>query len=632
MNVFFKFVSLLTIIFIAVSCGDKDKSVEEKVAEGTIAIGKFRLTGQAQSGPYALKLFKIDRFVADEFSQISAWTLVESERKAELQDERGEVITEPTRTDQFINSGVNKLEKELFGNSVAVHSSVPASTIEGYPAADFILVGQMDGFDFDIDRQTNLIETRDGQEVAATLNSRAYVAQSSLSVRLIKVETREIILAKRIFFRARVNSTGSMESQVNEVLRRMASRLVAETLLSLSGDIQVAAVNADGTLLLNRGIQSGLKVGMNLDLKHLGVMAKDPVTGKDLARSSHKIGMIKIQSVSETTSIAKYEGEGTPGIEDLAVFDNSQFEKQKKGFQPIRMAIGTVTFTDVSPKAPDKFQRFSLVKEIEQGLAQQLNGKLGIKIVDQQSQRIKDMLAQQMLSDLNQGREPGLPLGTMRGVDYLVFMSIVRSELSSPEKKKVYMKVLDKYVDQIKSGKGYLKAYVFLQDVNTAETAARTEIKFHKKFKRELTTAKAWSEMIEGLMLKVNKSILTQLRPLQVLSNANGRVMLSHGRDVLSIGDSLTVFGKGETIIDPYTGQRISNVGSVDIAHLKVTAFQPGGYALAELVSGQLPAAGMGVTVDTQQDCLNGDCDENDGSMDMDDVKPKKREVHQYNF
>lgn len=629
MNIFFKICLLALVSVITVSCEDKNNALE-KTPEGTIAIGKFRVTGNAQSGPYALKLFKIDRFIADEFAQISAWRIVESERKNELLTERGEINNTPTRTDQFIDNGITALESKLFGEVDKVDTPVTKEYLNGYPAADYILVGQMDGFDFDIDRQTHLVKTQSGQEVAATLNSRAYIAQSTISLRLINVENREVVVAKRIFFRDKITSSANMESHVNEVLKRMASRLVAETLLSLAGDIQVAGINEDGTLLLNRGSQSGLKKDMVMNLKRQGEWVKDPVTGDNLSKSSHEIGTIVILSVTDKTAVVKYSGADRPNVEDLAVFDNTEFNKQDKGFQPVRMAVGTVKFSDTSPKAPDAKYLDSLSEEIEQGLAQQLNGKLGIKIVDQESQRIRDMLAQQMLSDLNQGREPGLPLGTLRGVDYLVFMSIVRSELTLPKKETVFLEVLDQSVDQIKSGKGYIKAYVFLQDVNTAETAARTEIKIHKQFKKELTAEKAWSELVEVLLSKVNRSILTQLRPLQVLSNANNSILLNHGKEVLKIGDVLTVFGKGETIVDPYTGQRINSVGSVQVAELNVTQFQPGGYALAELTSGTLPEVGMSVSINKKKACEETtECESDDHSEQS---STKKQKVHQYNW
>ncbi len=634
MKNFFRLCFLLLITIITVSCGDKNNALEQTPG-GSIAIGKFRLTGSAQSGPYALKLFKIDRYIADEFAEISAWTIVESERKKEVLQEAREIKTnQPSRSSQLIEQGLDKLENYVFGEKVTTKSTVPKEIINYYAAADYLLVGQMDGFDFDIDRQTNLVQAQGGQEVAATLNSRSYIVQSTISLRLIKVDGGEVVLAKRIFFRDKITSSASMETQVNEALKSMASRLVSETLLSLAGDIQVAAINMDGTLLLNRGRQSGLKPGMTLDLKRQGEIVKDPVTGEDLTRTSHKIGVVVIQSTTDNTATAKYTGNDTTMVKDLAVFDNTEFKKQDKGFQPIHMAIGTVTFTDNSPFAPQHGQRESLIQEIEQGLAQNLNGKLGIKIVDQHSQHIKDMLAQQMLSDLNQGREPGLPLGTLRGVDYLVFMSIVRSEAFAPKKQKVYLEVLGESVDQIKQGKGYMKAFVFLQDVNTAETAARTEVKFHKVFKKEITPSQAWSELIEGLLVSVNRSIFTQLRPLQVLSNTNSNsILLNHGKDVLAQGDELIVYGQGETVLDPYTGQRISNVGSVEMGRMKVTGYQANGYAMAALMSGDIPAVGSAVTVALKDLCKDSpDCDINTEAADIQSTKPKKQKVHQYNW
>jgi curli biogenesis system outer membrane secretion channel CsgG len=66
----------------------------------------------------------------------------------------------------------------------------------------------------------------------------------------------------------------------------------------------VAAVDA-GTVVLNIGVKTGIKVGDQLSVERVTREIKDPTTGKVIRRMTNKIGVVEVTDVDDISAVAK---------------------------------------------------------------------------------------------------------------------------------------------------------------------------------------------------------------------------------------------------------------------------------------------------------------------------------------
>ena len=86
--------------------------------------------------------------------------------------------------------------------------------------------------------------------------------------------------------------------------------------------IKVEGLVADatnGTLVLNVGSKSGLKVGDHLEVRRIAREVKDPATGKVIRRIEDKVGEVAITEVDETSAVGTYTGSSPAKVGDAVV-------------------------------------------------------------------------------------------------------------------------------------------------------------------------------------------------------------------------------------------------------------------------------------------------------------------------
>lgn len=72
----------------------------------------------------------------------------------------------------------------------------------------------------------------------------------------------------------------------------------------------------NGTLIMNVGSSTGLKVGDQLQVERVGRVIKDPSTGKVLRKVETKLGTVTITQVDTTSSVGTYNGSDAPKVGD----------------------------------------------------------------------------------------------------------------------------------------------------------------------------------------------------------------------------------------------------------------------------------------------------------------------------
>ncbi|MEX2299491.1 MAG: CsgG/HfaB family protein [Bryobacterales bacterium] len=88
---------------------------------------------------------------------------------------------------------------------------------------------------------------------------------------------------------------------------------IASTKIEIDG---LVADYADGTVIVNVGSSSGVKVGDKLLIKRVTREVKDPATGKVLRRIEETLGEVTISEVDQSSAVGTYAGATPPKVGD----------------------------------------------------------------------------------------------------------------------------------------------------------------------------------------------------------------------------------------------------------------------------------------------------------------------------
>ncbi|MBI9076129.1 MAG: hypothetical protein JEZ02_12020 [Desulfatibacillum sp.] len=558
------FISIL-LLFSVFACSSSDN-----VQFPTIAIGEFRFSGSAESGQYAPHLFKLKRIIGDEFAKTSGWTFLETEQAVES--------AEPM--DQEISGGrLSRIFNELN----------PSTGLFSRKGADYRIVGEMDGFDLSVNDRAKVVAIPDGQAVGKVAR-RSWIVRTRVNMRIIDVKQNTWLNSEVVLIEETIDDDGTAESQIANVLQNIAQKIVARTLLSISGYPKVTALDSNSIVILNRGLSHGLEKGMLLEiLRDMGA-ANDPDTGKKILLPGRPYGRLEVVDLEESTSRARFKGEGMPNIGDAT----RSFQKARDPIETaatlrnLRIAMGGF---HTHGKAAFCAETPGLMEGLEASVANSLNQQPGLSVVEQDSDRIRRLMAQQMLTDLNKGREPGLPLGTLSGVDYLVFGNLVSLSMDPAQNP---LKQMGFELEDMLPRTAQLHAFLYIQDVNTGEHALSEEIKIRKSVDFNLTIEEVAPSLLEELADEASQRFLFGIRPLHIISANPDQVLLNHGENAgIKIGDQFEAFTIGENQVDPYTGAILHGVGAKFVARVEVIGFSPQDYAVATLSEGKILGEGL---------------------------------------
>jgi aconitase B len=103
---------------------------------------------------------------------------------------------------------------------------------------------------------------------------------------------------------------------VTEVAQQLEAKAASLPTAVVEIDGIVADASPDGTLILNVGSRSGLKVGDVLSVKRKVREVRDPDSGKVLRSIEDAVGTVTITEVDASSSVGKFSGRGTPKVKD----------------------------------------------------------------------------------------------------------------------------------------------------------------------------------------------------------------------------------------------------------------------------------------------------------------------------
>jgi curli biogenesis system outer membrane secretion channel CsgG len=104
---------------------------------------------------------------------------------------------------------------------------------------------------------------------------------------------------------------------VNDTAQQLEARATALPTRVVTIDGLVADAAADGTLIINVGSSSGVKVGDRLVVKRVGRKINDPATGKLLRQEETNLGTLTITEVDAGSAVGKFSGSTPPKVGDV---------------------------------------------------------------------------------------------------------------------------------------------------------------------------------------------------------------------------------------------------------------------------------------------------------------------------
>jgi curli biogenesis system outer membrane secretion channel CsgG len=260
--------------------------------------------------------------------------------------------------DKLVNDGTySVIERKMLDKIIAEQNMSNSDRFDSNSAAkigkllgvDAIIVGSITQFGRD-DKKTNVgggalggITGRFGVGGVSKSESKAVVA---VTARMINTDTAEILASATGRGESQRSGTGligaggssaglgggaldmassnfgqtilgeAVHSAVNSTAAQLEAKAGAMPTKVVQIDGLVADAAADGTLILNVGSSSGLKVGDVLAVKRVGRKITDPATGKVLRSIEDAIGEVKITEVDASSAVGKFTGSGAPKVGD----------------------------------------------------------------------------------------------------------------------------------------------------------------------------------------------------------------------------------------------------------------------------------------------------------------------------
>jgi curli biogenesis system outer membrane secretion channel CsgG len=119
--------------------------------------------------------------------------------------------------------------------------------------------------------------------------------------------------AEKLVFLATQQAIDKISGELTAAAPRLA--VIAPT--NTAANALVADVSG-GTVVINKGSNDGLRVGMRMAIERIGREVRDPATGQVLRRTTQPVGQVQLIDVDSRSSVGKIVSGAKIGVGDLA--------------------------------------------------------------------------------------------------------------------------------------------------------------------------------------------------------------------------------------------------------------------------------------------------------------------------
>ncbi len=186
--------------------------------------------------------------------------------------------------------------------------------------ADYLIHGEL--INFYIDTKRKKVPYMDEVQVISTTHVEG-------TFRIVDVHTGAIISSEKITINGKLKGINDSTQIISKMITQFSTRAVAKIVARLY-PIKVMGSSADGAVYLNRGADSGLKVGEHYIVMRPGQALIDPDTGQSFGQAESKIATIRVTEVEGARSRAELLSGSAPVSGDVLRKPSKPIKKPKQ--------------------------------------------------------------------------------------------------------------------------------------------------------------------------------------------------------------------------------------------------------------------------------------------------------------
>ncbi len=265
-----------------------------------LPVSAFGQTAAAPQGKPIVAIYQMDDVAgtsqADAFSRMIETSIVATNKFRVIERERlGKLLGEQTRA----KAGL-------------VTTNRPGK-VGGFEGADFLIYGSITNVA--VSQKSDIGSSLLGQMFApsgSNVSCKNAVATISIDIKITDADTGEVRYVRRIDETQKSAAVCNGETRVDtSLLLRSAADKIAAGLVTAIYPIQIAQVQADGTIVLNYG-EGSIQPGATMSVFTKGDAIRDPATGEVLGNNETLLGLIQITDVtarfSKAMPVAGFDG------------------------------------------------------------------------------------------------------------------------------------------------------------------------------------------------------------------------------------------------------------------------------------------------------------------------------------
>ncbi|MFK5984949.1 MAG: CsgG/HfaB family protein [Pseudomonadota bacterium] len=265
------------------SGGTLGKTSTAKRKKPTLAMGKFSINSSLRT---------TDTFTLGHLKRISDGVI------NNLSNSKRFVMMERQEIDQV-------LDEKTF-ESIAAGGDI-RSRLGELAGADYLIHGELTNFYIRTERK-KIPYVNEYQTSAKTYAEGIF--------RIVDVHKGSIISSEKIRISHKVKRIKDVTQATSDLIDQFINASVAKIILRLF-PIKVMGTSADGTVYLNRGLDSGIKEGTMYQVMREGQALIDPDTGESFGRTESKVAIITISSVEARRALAQLKSGNDPQSGDI---------------------------------------------------------------------------------------------------------------------------------------------------------------------------------------------------------------------------------------------------------------------------------------------------------------------------
>ncbi|MCU7835835.1 MAG: hypothetical protein KZQ83_11370 [gamma proteobacterium symbiont of Taylorina sp.] len=186
--------------------------------------------------------------------------------------------------------------------------------------ADYLIHGELNNFYIDTKRKK--VPYMDEIQVISTTHAEGVF-------RIADAHTGAIISSEKITINEQIKGITDQTQIVSKMIAQYSTRSVAKIIARLY-PIKVMGSSADGAVYLNRGADSGVKVGEHYVVMRPGQALVDPDTGESFGSAESKVATIRVTEVEGARSRAELLSGSSPVSGDILRKSSKPAKKPKQ--------------------------------------------------------------------------------------------------------------------------------------------------------------------------------------------------------------------------------------------------------------------------------------------------------------